>query len=275
MDRLRFGTAGIPICTPVRNTVNGIEQVRKLGLENMELEFVHSVNISENKTAEVKQAAKKNDVELTCHGQYFINLSSLEKAKLEASKQRIYQAAKIASLCGAKSMTFHAAYYQGINPEIVYQQVKLGVQEVLKKLNQEGHTIIVRPETTGKATQWGTLQEIVRLSQELEKVLPCIDFSHLHARNGKNNTLAEFREILNLVEEKLDRDALDNMHIHLSGINYSDKGERNHLVLQESDMNYQDLLRIWKEFKIKGVVVSESPNIEEDALLLQRFWSKL
>ena len=78
-----------------------------------------------------------------------------------------------------------------------------------------------------------------------------------------------------MVEGKLGREALDNMHIHLSGINYSEKGEKNHLVLQESDMNYQDLLRIWKEFKIKGVVVSESPNIEEDALLLQKFWRKI
>src|SRR3989344_8756364 len=156
MDRLRFGTAGIPICTPLRNTINGIEQVRKLGLENMELEFVHSVNIAENKTTDVKEAAKNNDVELTCHGQYFINLNSLERAKLEASKHRIYQAAKIASLCGAKSMTFHAAYYQGIDPETVYQKVKEGVKEVLARLQTEGHVIMIRPETTGKATQWGT-----------------------------------------------------------------------------------------------------------------------
>src|SRR3989338_594407 len=272
MDRLRFGTAGIPICTPLSNTIRGIEQVRKLGLENMELEFVPSVHIAEKKPAEVKQTEKKKDVELTCHGQYFINLNSLERAKLEASKQRIYQAAKIASLCGAKSMTFHAAYYLGQDSEMAYRKVKEGIKEVLQRLNDEGHSIFIRPETTGKATQWGTLPEIVRLSQELEKVLPCIDFSHLHARNGKNNTLAEFREMLNLVEEKLGREALENMHIHLSGINYSEKGEKNHLVLQESDMNYQDLLRIWKEFKIKGVVVSESPNIEEDALLLQKFW---
>ena len=65
------------------------------------------------------------------------------------------------------------------------------------------------------------------------------------------------------------------MHIHLSGIHYGEKGERNHLILEESDMNYKDLLKVWKEFKIKGVVVSESPNIEEDALLLRKFWQEL
>tara|TARA_Y100000310_G_scaffold243204_1_gene247656 strand:- start:809 stop:1642 length:834 start_codon:yes stop_codon:yes gene_type:complete len=275
MDKLRFGTAGIPISTPQRNTLNGIRRVRKLGLDNMELEFVRSVNISEEKAPGVKEVAKKNDVELTCHGQYFINLNSQEEKKIEASKQRIYKAAKIASLCGAKSMTFHAAYYMKQSPELVYQKVKAGMKEVLKRLNDEDHSILVRPETTGKATQWGDLKEVVKLSGEFEQVLPCIDFSHLHARTaGKNNTTAEFRSQLNLVEKKLGREALNNMHIHLSGIHYSEKGERNHLILEESDMNYKDLLRVWKEFKIKGVVVCESPNIEEDALLLQKFWKK-
>ena len=276
MDKLRFGTAGIPISTEKRNTLNGIRRVRELGLDNMELEFVRSVNISEEKAPGVKEIAKKNDVELTSHGQYFINLNSQEEAKITASKQRIFKAAKIASLCGARSMTFHAAYYMKQDPEKVYAKVVAGFKEVLKRLQDESHSIIVRPETTGKASQWGDLQETVRLSEELEQVLPCIDFSHLHARTGgKNNTTEEFRDQLSLVEKKLGREALNNMHIHLSGINYSEKGERNHLILEESDMNYKDLLKVWKEFKIKGVVVCESPNIEQDSLLLQKFFKKI
>ena len=275
MNRLRFGTAGIPLNTPDRNTINGIKQVRNLGLEAMELEFVRSVNITEKKAPEVKETAKKEDVALTCHGQYFVNLNSQEQEKIEASKQRIYKAAKIASLCGARSMTFHAAYYMKEDPEKVYQKVKEGMKEVLKKLKEHSHDIFVRPETTGKGTQWGDLKEIIKLSQEFDKVLPCIDFAHLHARTGKNNTLPEFREMLTQVESGLGRTALNNMHIHMSGINYSEKGERNHLTLKDSDFNYQDLLKVWKEFKVKGVVISESPNIEQDALLMQKKYQKI
>lgn len=275
MDKLRFGTAGIPLSTPESGTVNGIRQVRKLGLECMELEFVRQVNIKEEKCPEIKAEAQKQDVELTCHGQYFINLNSLELDKITASKKRIYQAARIASLCGAKSLTFHAAYYMNGDKEKVFQAVKQGVREVIDALQKEGHTIMIRPETTGKESQWGDLKEIVRLSEELEQVLPCIDLSHLHARTGgKNNSLAEFREILSLVEKNLGRRALDNMHIHLSGIEYSSKGERWHLNLNQSDFNYKELLQAFKEFNIKGVVISESPNIEGDALLLKREWEK-
>ena len=65
------------------------------------------------------------------------------------------------------------------------------------------------------------------------------------------------------------------MHIHLSGIAYREKGEKNHLVLKDSDLNYADLLRAWKAFNLKGVVICESPNIEKDALLLQKTYKSL
>jgi len=150
------------------------------------------------------------------------------------------------------------------------------MKELIQKLDDEGIKIWVRPETTGKRTQFGTVEEIVRLSEELENVLPCIDFAHLHARSGgKYNTYEEFKEILGYVEKHLGREALDNMHIHVSGIEYGNKGEKRHLNLQESDMNYPDLLKVWKEFDIKGVVISESPNLEEDALLLKRKYEGL
>ncbi|MBI4983368.1 TIM barrel protein [Candidatus Woesearchaeota archaeon] len=274
MDKLRFGTAGIPLSTPIRNTLNGIAHVRRINLEAMELEFVRQVNLSEEVAPLVKKAAREHDVALTCHGQYFINLNSSPETIL-ASKKRIYDAARIASLCGAGSITFHAAYYMNANAEVVYQKVKAALTEIISALQAEGHSIWIRPETTGKATQWGHLKEILRLSQELEQVLPTIDFSHLHARSGgKNNTLEEFRQMLLDVERALGRTALDNMHIHVSGIEYTDKGERNHLNLLESDLNYSDLIRAWKEFNIKGVVISESPNIEGDALLMKEEYEK-
>lgn len=275
MKSLLFGTAGIPLSTQNRNTIEGIRQVRKLGLDAMELEFVQSVNISEQKAPEVKKAAKEEDVVLTCHGQYYINLTSKEKLKIQQSKERILKAARIVHACDGWSATWHMAFYQGQNKEKVHEEVKRHLKEIVKTLQNEGNTVWIRPETTGKPTQWGDLQETLQVSQEIEQVMPCIDFAHLHARyNGKNNTYEEFCTILREIENALGREGLDNMHIQVAGIEYSEKGERNHLPLQESDLNYKDLLRAWKEFKIKGVVIAESPVIEKDAMLLQKLWRK-
>lgn len=64
------------------------------------------------------------------------------------------------------------------------------------------------------------------------------------------------------------------MHMHISGIKYDKNGEKKHLTLKESDFNYPELLRAIKEFEIGGLVICESPSLEEDALLLRRIYSE-
>ncbi|HDZ35503.1 MAG TPA: hypothetical protein ENH81_01145 [Thermococcus sp.] len=276
VDRLRFGTAGIPLSTPKRSTLDGILHVRNLGLDAMELEFVRGVNIKPELAKKIKYVAKKHDVLLTAHAPYYINLNAKEKAKVEASKRRIIQSAERLHDAGGWSVVFHAGYYLNQPPEKVYERIRNELRDIERELVDRGIKVWLRPELTGKPTQFGDLKEIVRLSEELETVLPTIDFAHAHARNvGKLNTAEEWREMLSFIEDRLGREALDNMHIHISGINYEPKGEKNHLNLQESDMNWEDLLRVLKEFRVKGVVISESPNIEGDALLMKKKYEEI
>lgn len=276
-NKLNFGTAGAPITSFSRDVKDGIERVKELNLDSMELEFVRQIYIKEDKTGSIKKFAEDNNVFLTCHGQYYINLNSKEIEKQEASKVRIYNAAKIAFLCGAKFMTFHAGFFQGQDPEKSYQTIKKNLKDVLDKLKKDKIDIMIRPETTGKPTQFGSLQELIKLCKELikenHKILPCIDFAHLHAREGKVNNEKEFIEVIELLKKELN--CLDNMHIHMAGINYGDKGEKNHLCLEESDFNWKTLLKVWKKYNIKGIVTCESPNIEEDSLLMKEYYNGL
>ena len=276
MDKLLFGTAGIPISSKGSTTAEGIASVKELGLDAMELEFVRSVNITKEKAPEVKKSAEKNNIVLTCHAPYYINLNSVESAKLKASIYRILNSARIANLCGAWSVCFHPGFYQKSTKEEAYKRVEESLREIIQKLKQENNHIWIRPETTGKETQFGNLDEILQLSQKFENVMPCIDFAHFHARtNGKYNSYREFSEILEKVEKKLGKKGLENMHIHITGIAYSEKGEKNHLNLEESDLKYKELIKALKDFKVKGIVISESPNIEEDALLCKKVYEKI
>jgi len=271
MDKLRFGTAGIPLSTPQPGTENGIRHARKLGLDAFEVEFVRSINITRERAPAVNAAARASDVTLTCHAPYFINLNSDDKAKLEASVKRILDSARIAWLCGSWSVTFHAAFYLKMDAGAVYSTVKDRIRSIARALKDEGNPIWLRPETTGKRSQFGSLDEILRISQEVEQVMPCVDFSHLHARSGGgNNSYEEFAGTLESIEKALGKTGLQNMHIHTSGIEYTDAGERSHTNLQHSDMRYKELMRALRDFRAAGVLISESPNIEGDALLMQR-----
>jgi len=277
VEKLLFGTAGIPLSTPSpADTINGISQVRSLSLSAMELEFVQNVNISREKAPLVKETAKKNGITLTAHGSYYVNLNSDERPKYHASVSRILQAAKILHACGGYSLVFHAGFYLGKTPSQTYGQVKEALKELTASLKDESISLWLRPETTGKPSQFGSLEEIVKLSEEVENILPCIDFSHLYARSaGKFNSNEDFASVLSQIEKSLGKEALKNMHVHLSGMNYTEKGERNHLNFSECKINYKGVLEALHEFKCAGVVISESPNIEGDALISKRYFEGL
>ncbi len=279
VNALNIGTAGIPGSSKKPGTAEGVKRERELGLSAMELEFVHSINISAEKAPEVRKAGEENSIVLSCHAPYYINLNAKEKPKWHASIGRIVQSAKIASLCGGYSVCFHPGYYMKDQPGKVYAKMKESMTKIMEELKDaKVNDVWVRPETAGRVTQFGSLKELFELCRELQdyNVLPCIDWSHIHATsNGKYNTRKEFEDVLSSMEKSLGKKALQNVHFHCQGVNYTEKGERNHIMLDDSDLNYRELVAVWKEWKLKGVVVAESPVPEKDALILKKVYDEM
>jgi deoxyribonuclease-4 len=265
---LLFGTAGTPISSKGNDSISGIKRVHELGLGCMELEFVRGVKMGEKTAHAVGNVAKELDIGLSVHAPYYINLNAAGET-LVKSKERILNSARIGNICGAKSVVIHAGFFKKEKRQDVYENIKRAIMDIQEILKSEGTRITLRIETMGRKSQFGSLDDVLQIT-EVEGVLPCIDFSHLHAITGKNNSHDEFVLILERVEEKLGREGLDNMHIHVSGIEYSDKGEKNHLVFEESDFNYKELVKAFVDFTIKGMVICESPNLEVDSLLLKK-----
>lgn len=276
-DKLNFLTAGIPLSTPKNTGYQGAFQVLEdMGLDGLEVEFVHGVRMSDETRKFLKQISQEKGFLLTSHGPFYINLNSKEEEKVEASVNRIVETAQAAKDFGGYSITYHAAFYMGADKETVYQQVKTQTQKIIDILEKNNIDVWIRPETTGKATQWGDYEEIIQLSKEFNQVLPCIDFSHVHARSaGAYNTYDEFCKILDKISTELGENAINNFHAHLAGIEYTPKGEKRHLIFKESDMNYPDLLKALKSFGVKGALVCESPNIENDTKLLKDYYMSL
>ncbi len=273
-DKLNFITAGMPIRTGKGSYTQAFDVLKEMNLDGMELEFVHGVRMSDDNRIFVKEMAK--NFVITAHGPFYINLNSKEEEKIEASVQRIIDTAAVAAQAGAFSITYHAAFYMGVDKETVFEQVKTQTKRIIDILENEKIKVWVRPETTGKATQWGDIDEIINLSKEFEQVLPCVDFSHLHARSaGEYNTYDEFSKVLEKMGNNIGQYALENFHGHLAGIEYTAKGEKQHLNLENSDMNYKDLIKVMKEFGVKGALVCESPNIEDDCKLLKNYYESL
>jgi len=266
---LLFGTAGTPLSSKSRSSVDGISRIRQLGLDCMEIEFVYGVNMGKNTALEVIQVAIENGIKLSAHAPYFVNLNAAEEKKIQDSRQRILESARICAICGASDVVLHAGFYLKNTPDKVYRAIAKQLKELSDILKLENSGVMLRVEVSGKDSQFGSLTEILTLSTELDGIAPCIDFAHQHAKTGKDNTYEEFVIILKRVEKRLGRQGLDNLHLHVSGIEYTDRGERKHLDLRQSDFNYVDLLQALKDFDAKGRVICESPSLEGDAILLK------
>ena len=275
-DRLLFGTAGVPNSTVKKNNpVEGVKRIHELALDCMQLEFAHGVRMKEEVSSALRKVSYELGVPLTSHGPYYINLNAREQDKIDSSVERIIQTAKISDLCGAESMTFHAAFYMKDSPYDVFDLVEKSLNVIEERLSRLDIEIELRPELTGKTSQFGSLEELISLSKSVTSCKPCMDFSHLYARTGNVNDYKGFCETLETLKTELGPNALKEMHIHISGISSNSKGDLKHLNLEKSKFNWKELMKALKDMDCRGYVICNSPNLEVDAAMLKQYYIAL
>jgi deoxyribonuclease IV len=272
-----FGTVGSPLSTPKKpgGTVGGIQRLAELKLGALELAWVQSVRVTLATCETIRLAAQAADIQLSVHAPYFINLNA-DSEEWPKSRKRLMDAAYFGHMAGATDIVFHPGSYFGQEPRQVLQVALPRLQACREELDAKGVSAVLRPETMGKSAMLGSLEDVIVFSAEVRGVEPCIDFAHLHARpgDGSANSLAEWSAILDRIEAGLGARALQRLHIHLSGIEYGPKGERNHLTFEQGDLRYRDLLKSLRDRGCAGRILCESPILEQDALLLKRAWAR-
>jgi deoxyribonuclease-4 len=273
-----FGTVGSPKSTPKKpgGSVGAVIRIAELGLSALELGWVRSVRVSEKTCAAIKSTAEENDVVISVHAPYYINLNANDE-EWPKSRKRLMDAAHFGNLAGATDIVFHPGSYFGKPPEQVLPTAIERLQGCVDELHSTGNRVILRPETMGKSAMLGSLDDTLEISMTVKGVEPCIDFAHLHARpgDGSMNTYDEWQRTLEAYGTALGSAALKNLHVHLSGIDYTPKGEKEHLPILDSDFDLEALLKALDEFECGGRIVCESPVMEDDALVIKEMWHSL
>ncbi len=277
-DGFIFGTVGSPKSTPPKpgGSVGAIMRMKELELGALELGWVQSVRVSESTCASIKNISREQGILLSVHAPYFINLNATDE-EWPKSRKRLMDAAMYGHLAGATDIIFHPGSYFGQPVEEVLERSIARLQSCVDELRAKGNPVTLRPETMGKSAMLGSLEDTLRMSRAIDGVEPCLDFAHLHARpgDGSMNSVEEWLVVLNAYAQSIGHDSLQRLHIHLSGIEYSEKGERNHLPIVKSDFNLRALFTALLEQGCAGRILCESPEMENDALYLQDEWRKL
>lgn len=258
MNKILFGPAGIG--SP---WLEGLSYISSLGLGAAEIEFVRGVYLSNDKAKEIGKVAKKLGISLSIHAPYYINLVSEDKEKIIASKKRIFDSCERAYYLGVKYVVFHAAYYGKKSKEEVYDLVKEAIVEIQEALDENKFDVVLCPETTGKGSQFGTIEELVKLVKETGCGI-CVDFAHIYARNiGK----IDYDYVCGLIKD------VKYLTCHFSGIVYGAKGELKHKKTEVEKV--EELLKYLKKYEINTRIINESPDCVEDVLMMKDMFEKI
>ena len=248
---IRFGPAGLG---GVKEAISNLEMYHKLGLRACEIAFTYGIYIKEKPVAEkIGEKARELGIRLSIHAPYWINLNSSDKEKREKSKKRILDCCKIGTWLRAEVVVFHPGYYGNMSKEEAFENIKNAILEMQEEIKKEKYTPKLAPETSGKINVFGSIHEIGKLVEETHCSF-CLDFAHILARYKTYNfyeTLSEFKKHKEL-------------HIHFSGIEYGEKGEKHHKDTSESELK-KLISELPKDKDI--VIINESPSPIKDSVL--------
>ena len=232
----------------------GIAEISKLGLNALEVEFTYGVRMSNQEAKRIGSLAKKHNIALSVHGPYYINLASKEKAKIHASIKRILDSCERAHHLQATHVVYHSGFFQKQDPKKVRELITDNTSFIMDKIKENRWKTKIAPELTGKPTQYGSIPELLQLRKDTGCEIT-VDFAHQRARQqGK----IDYAEIFNQIK------SLKHIHSHFSGIAWTAKGERNHLITEK-----KDILPLAKEIlkrKADITIINESPDPIGDAV---------
>ncbi|MEM1563339.1 MAG: TIM barrel protein [Candidatus Bathyarchaeia archaeon] len=276
-DRPRFGPAGVPPSfRAMRASLVDVPRLlRQEGLDAFEYQAVRwgaKPQIRREDAEKLGLEAKENDVLLSLHGSYFINLCG-GKETVEASKDRLIACATASQWMGSKIVVFHPGFYGRKSPKDVFKECLEALKDVVGRLRAlDIRDVRLGPETMGKPTQFGSLEEVLALCEQVEQTQPVIDWAHLHARDrGRFKTVDDFRMVVEEIEKRLGKEAVKNMHCHFTKVEFTDKGEKCHHTMDEAGYgpDFELLAKVIADFKLNPVIISESPVLDVDAIKMR------
>jgi deoxyribonuclease-4 len=253
------------------------EYIEKMGLDAFEYQCGRGVNIGEDKATLLGLKAKEKGIALSLHAPYYISMSSVEEAKRLNSINYILQSARAVNAMGGERIVVHTGSCGKISREEALNLAIDTMKLAVNALDSEGlSNIRICPETMGKVNQLGTLDEVLELCKIDERLIPCIDFGHLNARDrGILKTREDFEEIFNAIENKLGISRLREFHSHFSKIEYSAGGEVRHLTFEDKVFgpDFEPVAELIYKKQCSPTIICESAGTQaEDAKQMKDYY---
>ncbi len=247
------------------------------GLDAYEYQCGNGVRCGEATAKKIAAAAVENNIIMSVHSPYYINLATPEEEKRAGSINYIMQSAQLAKYLGGERVVVHSGAIGKLKREEALEFAKKTLTLARCEMENAGFSDIrLCIETMGKINQLGNLDETLELCRIDDSFLPCIDFGHLNARTlGGLKEKADFEEIFNKIEDRLGKDRLKIFHSHFSKIEYTKGGEKKHLTFEDDVFgpDFDFVAQIIAERGLAPTIICESCGTQaEDALFMKKMY---
>lgn len=252
----------------------------EMGLDAFEYQCGRGVNIGLDKATEFGRIAAEKNIKISLHAPYYISMSSIEEEKRLNSINYILQSARAINAMGGNRIVVHTGSCGKISRKEALSLAIDTMKKAIEALDSEGiSNIHICPETMGKVNQLGTLDEVLELCKIDERLIPCIDFGHLNARDlGILKTYADFENIFDKIENALGIDRLKSFHSHFSKIEYTTGGEKRHLTFEDTvyGPNFEPVMELTLKKNCSPTFICESAGTQsEDAKTMKDYYISL
>ena len=263
-----------------KNSLDVPDYIVKMGLDCYEYQCGRGVNIGEEKARLLGEKAAKAGITLSLHAPYYISMSSTEEEKRDNSVNYILASARAVNAMGGDRIVVHTGSCGKISRSDALDLALDTMRKAIAALDGEGlSNIHICPETMGKVKQLGTLEEVLELCLLDERLIPCIDFGHLNARDmGSLKSFADYENIFLKIKDKLGTDRLKSFHSHFSKIEYTTGGEKRHLTFEDTvyGPDYQPVMELTCKYGCNPVFICESAGTQaEDAKQMKDYYNSL
>lgn len=263
-----------------KNSLDVPDYIVKMGLDCYEYQCGRGVNIGEEKARLLGEKAAKAGITLSLHAPYYISMSSTEEEKRDNSVNYILASARAVNAMGGDRIVVHTGSCGKISRSDALDLALDTMRKAIAALDGEGlSNIHICPETMGKVNQLGTLEEVLELCILDERLIPCIDFGHLNARDmGLLKSFADYENIFLKIKDKLGMDRLKSFHSHFSKIEYTTGGEKRHLTFEDTvyGPDYQPIMELTCKYGCNPVFICESAGTQaEDAKKMKDYYNSL
>ncbi len=253
------------------------EYLEKMGLDAFEYQCGRGVNIGADKAAELGRLAKDKSIRLSLHAPYYISMSSVEEDKRLNSINYILASANAVKAMGGDRIIVHTGSCGKISRAEALDLACDTMNKALCALDEAGlGSVHICPETMGKINQLGTVDEVLALCKLDERLIPCVDFGHINAREmGSLKSAADFENIFCRIENELGNERMRNFHVHFSKIEYTVGGEKKHLTFADNVFGpeYEPFIEIVLKKNCNLTVICESDGTQaEDAATMKKYY---